>query len=256
MAEPILEIKNLTKQFGGLIAVNDVSFNVEPRQIRAIIGPNGAGKTTLYNLISRFYVPTSGEILYKQGRIDNLAPYKIAGLGISRTFQNLQIMNNMTVLENAMIGCHSRFKHGMFSSAFRFPNFRREEKEILRRSMEKLSFVGLDRKAYRKASSLSFGEQRMLEFSRALACEPELLMLDEPASGLNIREIETMADLIHKIRDNGVTIMLIEHDMDLVMGISDIVTVLNFGQRIAEGTPREVQNNPEVIAAYLGDDSS
>jgi branched-chain amino acid transport system ATP-binding protein len=252
--EPILEVKNLRKEFGGLVAVDDVSFQVQEGQIRAIIGPNGAGKTTMYNLISRFYVPTNGEIIYKQQRIDTLPPHKMAGLGINRTFQNLQVMDNMTVLENVMVGCHCRAKHGIISSAFRLPLFKREEKDIQNKAMEKLAFVGLESKASRPASGLSFGEQRTLEFARALACEPDLIMLDEPASGLSIREMEKMSDLIYKIRDEGVTIMLIEHDMGLVMNISDVVTVLNYGKKIAEGSPREVQNNEDVIAAYLGED--
>lgn len=256
MADTILEVKELRKEFGGLVAVNDVSFQVETGQIRAIIGPNGAGKTTIYNLISKFYACTAGQIIYKQKRIDVLPPHKMAGLGISRTFQNLQIMDNMTVLENVMVGCHCKVKHGVLSAAFRLPHFRKEEREVLEKSMEKLTFVGLESVPFRPASSLSFGEQRMLEFARALACEPDLLMLDEPASGLNIREIEKMAELIHKIRDTGVTIMLIEHDMDLVMSISDMVTVLNYGKKIAEGTPREVQNNDDVIAAYLGEETN
>ena len=255
MADPILEVKDLRKEFGGLVAVNDVSFQVESGQIRAIIGPNGAGKTTLYNLISKFYIPNSGEIIYKQKRIDAYPPHSIAKLGISRTFQNLQIMNNMTVLENVMIGYHSKLRHGIFSSAFRLGRFRREEKETLQVAREKLSFVGLESKIERLASDLSFGEQRMLEFARALASDPQLLMLDEPASGLNTREIERMAELVYKIREQGVTIMLIEHDMQLVMSISDIVTVLNYGQKIAEGTPKEVQNNKDVITAYLGEEN-
>lgn len=254
MAAPILEVKNLRKEFGGLVAVNDVSFQVQERQIRAIIGPNGAGKTTTYNLISKFHAPTAGQIFYKQERIDHLAPHRMAEKGIGRTFQSLQIMDNMTVLENVMVGCHCKARHGIISSAFRLPRFKREEKGILERAMEKLKFVGLESKASRPASSLSFGEQRTVEFARSLACEPDLLMLDEPASGLSIREMENMAELIYRIRDEGVTVMLIEHDMGLVMNISDMVTVLNYGQKIAEGTPHEVQSNQDVIAAYLGEE--
>jgi branched-chain amino acid transport system ATP-binding protein len=254
LADPILEVRNLRKEFGGLVAVNDVTLQVQGGQIRAIIGPNGAGKTTIYNLISKFYAPTAGEILYKQRRIDRLAPHEMAKMGIGRTFQNLQIMSNMTVLENVMVGCHCKARHGIICSAFRLPRFKREEKEILQRAMEKLAFVGLESKVSRPASSLSFGEQRTVEFARALACEPDLIMLDEPASGLSIREMEKMAELIYRIRDEGVTVMLIEHDMGLVMNISDMVTVLNYGQKIAEGTPREVQNNENVIAAYLGEE--
>lgn len=254
MAHPILEVRNLRKEFGGLVAVNDVTFQVQEGQIRAIIGPNGAGKTTIYNLVSKFYAPTAGEISYKGKRIDGLAPHRMAEMGIGRTFQNLQIMDNMTVLENVMVGCHCRARHGIISSAFRLPRFKREEREILQRAMEKLAFAGLESKASRPASSLSFGEQRTVEFARALACEPDLILLDEPASGLSIREMERMAELIHSIRDRGVTVMLIEHDMGLVMNISDMVTVLNYGQKIAEGTPREVQNNEDVIAAYLGEE--
>jgi branched-chain amino acid transport system ATP-binding protein len=253
LAHPILEVRNLRKEFGGLVAVNDVTFQVRAGQIRAIIGPNGAGKTTIYNLISKFYAPTAGEILYKEKRIDGLATHRMAEMGIGRTFQNLQIMDNMTVLENVMVGCHCKARHGIISSAFHLPRFKREERDILQRAMEKLAFVGLESKASRLASSLSFGEQRTVEFARALACEPDLILLDEPASGLSIREMERMAELIHSIRDRGVTVMLIEHDMGLVMNISDMVTVLNYGQKIAEGTPREVQNNKDVIAAYLGE---
>jgi branched-chain amino acid transport system ATP-binding protein len=254
LSAPILEVRNLRKEFGGLVAVNDVTFQVQEGQIRAIIGPNGAGKTTIYNLISKFYAPTAGEILYKQKRIDSLAPHKMAGMGIGRTFQNLQIMGNMTVLENVMVGCHCKARHGIICSAFRLSRFKKGEEEILQKAMEKLAFVGLESNASRPASGLSFGEQRMVEFARALACEPDLLMLDEPASGLSIREMEKVAELISRIRDEGVTVMLIEHDMGLVMDISNVVTVLNYGQKIAEGTPREVQNNEDVIAAYLGED--
>lgn len=255
MNSPILEVRKLRKEFGGLVAVDDVSFQIQVGQIRAIIGPNGAGKTTTFNLIGGFYNPTSGEVIYGQNRIDELPTHKMAELGIGRTFQSLQIMDNMTVLENVMVGCHTRAKHGIIGSAFRSSRFKTEEKDIAQKAMEKLAFVGLESMAYRSASSLSFGEQRMVEFARALACEPALLMLDEPASGLNIPEMEKMAELIHKVKSEGVTVMLIEHDMGLVMNISDMVTVLNYGKKIAEGTPHEIQNNKDVIAAYLGEEA-
>ena len=236
------------------MAVNDVSFQVQSGEIRAIIGPNGAGKTTTYNLITNFCQPTSGKILYKGKRIDGLPTYKMAGLGITRTFQSLQIMDNMTVLENVMVGYHCRLEHGIIASALRLSRFRHEEEECLEKAVEKLEFVGLGSRMSLPASSLSFGEQRMVEFARALACEPNLLMLDEPASGLNIPEMEKMAELIFRIRDEGITVMLIEHDMGLVMNISDSVIVLNYGRKIADGTPREVQNNQEVMTAYLGEE--
>lgn len=254
MSEPILEVDNLRKEFGGLVAVNDVSFQVHPGQIRAIIGPNGAGKTTIYNLITKFYPLTSGKIIYKQNRIDHMPSHKMAGLGITRTFQSLQIMDNMTVLENVMVGYHCKLKHGLITAALRLPLYKREEHESRDKAMARLEFVGLASKADWPASSLSFGEQRMVEFARALICAPDLLMLDEPASGLNIPEMERMAKLIYRVRDSGVTVMLIEHDMGLVMNISDLVTVLNYGQKIAEGTPREIQNNRDVINAYLGEE--
>ncbi|MBD3183339.1 ATP-binding cassette domain-containing protein [Candidatus Poribacteria bacterium] len=250
----MLEVDNLRKEFGGLVAVNDVSFKVHPGQIMAIIGPNGAGKTTTYNLITKFYPLTSGNIIYKQKRIDHLPSHKMAGLGITRTFQSLQIMNNMTVLENVMVGYHCKSKHGLITAALRLPLYKKEERDGRNKAMSVLEFVGLESKADWPASSLSFGEQRMVEFARALVCDPDLLMLDEPASGLNIPEMEHMAELIYRVRDNGVTVMLIEHDMGLVMNISDVVTVLNYGQKIAEGTPRDIQNNQDVITAYLGEE--
>lgn len=251
--ESILEIVNLRKTFGGLTAVNNVSFNVQQGQIKALIGPNGAGKTTIYNLIAGTYVCTGGEIKFKNKLINKYKPHIIASLGIVRTFQNVQLFGNMTVLENVMVGCHTKTKSGIFSAALSLPHMRTEERNIRESSMEKLKFVDLDSRASELASNLSFGEQRLLEIARALAVEPELLLLDEPAAGLNTRETEKLAQTIYKIRNLGVTILIVEHDMNLVMEISDQVIVLNYGIKIAEGKPNEIQNNEEVIAAYLGE---
>ena len=251
---PMLRVVHLVKQFGGLRAVSDVSFDVVPGQIKAMIGPNGAGKTTIFNVITGVDVSTEGEIAFRGERITGLKPHQIAARGLSRTFQNVQLFDHMSVLENVMVGRHTRTVSGMLSAALRLPKTRAEERAIREAAMERLVFVGLDRHAEDLAANLPFGQQRTLEFARALATEPELLLLDEPAAGLNSHEAALLADLILKIREQGVTVLLVEHDMELVMDISDEVVVLNYGEKIAEGKPEEVQNDERVIAAYLGEE--
>ena len=251
---PMLRIAHLVKQFGGLRAVSDVSFDVVQGRIKAVIGPNGAGKTTIFNLITGVDAPTEGEITFEGKRITGLKPHQIAALGLSRTFQNIQLFDHMSVLENVMVGRHTRTSSGMLSAAFRPPKTRAEEKAIREAAMEQLTFVGLDAHAEELAANLSFGGRRTLEFARALATEPKLLLLDEPASGLNAHETTVLAELILKIREQGVTVLLVEHDMELVMDISDEVAVLNYGEKIADGKPEAVQNDERVVAAYLGEE--
>ncbi len=250
---PMLRIAHLVKQFGGLRAVSDVSFDVAEGRIKAVIGPNGAGKTTIFNLITGVDAPTEGDIAFEGKRITGMKPHQIAALGFSRTFQNIQLFDHMSVLENVMVGRHTRTVSGMLSAAFRLPKTRAEEKAIREAAMERLVFVGLDAQAGELAANLAFGGQRTLEFARALATEPKLLLLDEPASGLNAHETIVLAELILKIREQGVTVLLVEHDMELVMDISDEVAVLNYGKKIADGKPEAVQNDERVVAAYLGE---
>ncbi len=252
----LLEINNLTRSFGGVLAVNDVSFSVDKGQIIAIIGPNGAGKTTLFNLMTGIYPPTHGTIMFKGTEITGLTAYQIARLGIARTFQNLQIFNNMTVLENVMVGRHIKSKTGFLGAIFPVWPVQREEREIVEHSLDKLAMVGLTDQAMQPANSLPYGRQKMLEIARAIALEPELLLLDEPAAGLNSTETRELIDTIYNLRDQGVTILLVEHDMETVMEIADRLVVLNFGNKLAEGTPYEIQNNQEVITAYLGEEGS
>ena len=250
---PMLRIAHLVKQFGGLRAVSDVSFDVVQGRIKAVIGPNGAGKTTIFNLITGVDAPTAGDVTFEGKRITGLKPHQIAALGLSRTFQDIQLFDHMSALENVMVGCHTRTSSGMVSAAFRLPKTRAEEKAIREAAMEQLTFAGLDSFAEELAANLSFGGRRTLEFARALATEPKLLLLDEPASGLNAHETTVLAELILKIREQGVTVLLVEHDMELVMDISDEVAVLNYGEKIADGKPEAVQNDERVVAAYLGE---
>ncbi len=250
----LLEAKNIRRSFGGVVAVNDVSFKIHEGQIKAIIGPNGAGKTTLFNLISGVIRPDQGDVLFKGKPITGSKPHQIARRGISRTFQNVSLFLNMTVLENVMIGRHTRTHKGFFASALRLPGQPAEERAIKVAAMECLDFVGLKEAASLLASALPFGKRRMVELARAMATSPALLLLDEPASGLNTSETADLAKLILKIRDSGITVLLVEHDMSLVMDISDDILVLNFGTPIADGSPTEVRNDPHVVAIYLGGD--
>lgn len=248
----MLKIENVTLRFGGLVAVNDVSMELGTGMIWGLIGPNGAGKTTLFNIISGVYRPDSGNITLEATRIDGLQPFQINRLGISRTYQNINLFHSMSVLDNVLTGMQSRLRYDLAGAIFRTPSQRREEREARDRAMELLQFVNLDGRAGEMADSLPYGEQRRLEIVRALAGKPRLLLLDEPAAGMNTHEKADLAELIKKIRDFGYTILLIEHDMKLVMSITDHIFALNYGKLIAKGMPQEIQSNPDVIAAYLG----
>lgn len=253
--DKILEMSSVTKSFGGLTALTNVSFSVIQGQIKSLIGPNGAGKTTLYNIVTGIESLTAGEIWFLGERIDGLKPHVITDKGIARTFQNVELFENMSVIENVMLGRHARTRAGVLGGALKLPAARREEEAILNRSMELLEFVGLKERAYEDSSGLPFGLQRYLEIARALAAEPKLLLLDEPASGLDTAEAQTLCDIMLRIRDTGITVLLVEHNMEVAMELSDEIVVLNYGMKIAEGTSREIQGNHEVIAAYLGDEA-
>jgi len=250
----MLDLQNVHKYFGGLHAVNDVSFSVEQGAIKAVIGPNGAGKTTLFNLIAGVLEPSSGTISFKGRPIQGLKPHRIAALGMSRTFQNINLFHGMTALENVMLGRHVRSRSGFLAGMFNMPWTWLEEKNIRAKSMELLELLEIDKYADVEATSLAFGQQRAVEMARALATEPQLLLLDEPAAGLNIYETAEVARLIGRIRDMGITVLLVEHDMSLVMDISDEIVVLSFGEKIAEDIPEAIQRNPDVIKIYLGED--
>ncbi|UCF32013.1 MAG: ABC transporter ATP-binding protein [bacterium] len=248
----LLRTEGLSKHFGGVRALDVLDVEVCQGAIQSIIGPNGAGKTTLFNVISGVLPPSAGEVVFRDESITRRSPDSIAALGLTRTFQNLQLFSEMTVLENVMVGMHLRSRGGFFASALKLPWALREERRIRARSQEWLEFVGLADHARRIAGSLPFGRQRVLEVARALATEPTLLMLDEPAAGLNSRETLDIADLIGRIRHLDITVLLVEHDMDLVMEISDSVTVIDQGKKIAEGDPESVRNDDRVLKAYLG----
>ena len=248
----LLDIQNVTMQFGGLTAVKNLDFTIDEGEIRGLIGPNGAGKTTLFNVISGVYLPSSGRFYYKGLDITRLRPHATARLGVIRTFQSTTLFKHFTVLRNVMVGCHLHSHYNFFGSLFGTPATPRHESENERKSLEILEFLGLEGFRDELAINLPHGHQRALGIAIALAAQPKLLMLDEPVTGMNPEESATMMELIRTIRDRGITILLIEHDMKVVMGVCERITVLNFGQKIAEGTPEEIQKNAAVHEAYLG----
>ncbi len=252
--EALLRGQGVTLHFGGVTALQDVSFAVERGRLQTIIGPNGAGKTSLFNVITGLYTMDAGDIHLEGQRISRFPPHAVARAGIVRTFQNLELFANMTVLENVLTGGHLLVRYGAVDWCFRSRRFRREEAALRAKAEAALAFVGLSAEQDVPAGNLPFGSARLLEIARALCAEPKVLLLDEPAAGLNLRETAVLGDIIRRIVDRGITAVMVEHDMDLVMRISDHVLVLNYGEVIAEGTPAEVQKHPAVIAAYLGEE--
>jgi len=253
MADPLLQTVLLRKEFGGLVAVDDVDFIVPEGAIVSLIGPNGAGKTTFFNMLTGVYKPTAGRVIFVGEDMTGKPPHAFTQRGIGRTFQNIRLFQNMTALENVLVGMHTRLKGNLFEAVLRTPRVRREEKDARARARELLDFSGLRRKDREIGRNLSYGDQRRLEVARALATQPKLLLLDEPTAGMNPQETIEFTDFVGRLRtERGLTVLLIEHDMRVVMHISDRVTVLDYGEKIAEGTPQEIQHNDRVIEAYLG----
>lgn len=250
----MLEVSGITQVFGGVTALDAVSFSMTKGDITGVIGPNGAGKTTLFNIITGIYHQTSGTVLLEGKDVTGLPPEKLARRAMVRTFQNIELFGGMTVLENVMVGMHTRSSSGLLACALKMPWSISEERRIRNDARKWLEFAGIVDLADHPAGSLPFGKGRLLEIARALAIEPRIILMDEPAAGLNSQETLALARLIKQIRDLGITVVLVEHDMELVMDICDRIVVLNLGRKLAEGTPREIQESPEVIAAYLGDD--
>jgi len=248
----MLEVKDLSIHFGGVKAVQNVSFNIDAGIVYAVIGPNGAGKTTLFNLITGVYKPTSGEIKLDGESIGGKSPNELATRGVARTFQNLQICMNMSAIENVMVGAHLRLDRNLIKAALRFPALTRRDKEMRAEAAELMRFVGLDQFVEARADAMPYGALKRLEIARALAMKPRLIFLDEPAAGLNPKETIEVDHLVRKIADSGVTVVLVEHDMKMVMNLSDRILVLDYGKKLAEGSGEEVRKNPDVIAAYLG----